>query len=370
MTGRGHSAVVVTGRAALLEVSHEVERLLDDAGVPVTAQWWWLRDWLDCHLDWNPWTVLLRDLQGGLAGVALLAERGRVVVDEIVALGYGQSDYHRLVSREPSCSEALGEAVAGALQERRRPWRLYLNELPDGDVAGAALARSLRSAEIEAGAGAAVIDVTGGLTSADLRPNARKRVRRARNHLARDGRTVRVERTRDADTIVAHLPFVEAVHRRRDRAVRGYSDLDDPAYLAFWHRIIASAAARGVAELSVLSVDDRLGAYLVAFLDGSSYRVWDCRLDPEFGDYGLGHIIRDEVLDALAAEGGWTEFDWMRGVEEYKLRTATAVIPSLTVRAWSTPVLRAAEQFLRAARSRLRARGRRADQPSTEGLDS
>jgi hypothetical protein len=343
---------VLRGADEIEAVAKEVEGLA--VAAPVTAQWWWLRTWMACHRSWQPWGLLLREPTGEATGVALLAERRRLGVDEIVALGYGQSDYQRLLVRGPANAPTLGRALASALSRRRRPWRLYLNELPGDDATARVLAATLPHAVVEPGAGAAVIDVGGGLTSAMLRPNARKRVRRARNHLARDNRLVAVERLRGADDIGAVLPSIETVHVSRDHALRGTSDLDDAEHRAFWYAVIEEAARRDAAEVTTLTVDGRLGAHLVAFRDGSSYRVWDCRLLPEFEDYGLGHVIRDEVLDALAAEGGWTEFDWMRGVEEYKLRTATRVVEACTVRAWSSGWLAVTERGAKAARRRWR----------------
>ena len=344
---------VLRGAAEIEAVASDIEQLAT-AAVPVTAQWWWLRTWMACHGSWRPWAVLAREPHGEATGVALLAERRRLGVDEVVALGYGQSDYQRLLLRGPEDAQTLGRALATVLAARRRPWRLYLNELPVNDPTARVLATMLPHSVVEPGAGAAVIDIGSGLTSAMLRPNARKRVRRARNHLARDNRLVAVERMRGAADIAGVLPAIEMVHVSRDHALRGTSDLDDPEHRAFWYAVIAEAARRNAAEVTTLTVDGRLGAHLVAFRDGSSYRVWDCRLLPEFEEYGLGHIIRDEVLDALASEGGWTEFDWMRGVEEYKLRTATRVVDACTVRAWSSGWLAVTERWAKAARRRWR----------------
>jgi len=62
----------------------------------------------------------------------------------------------------------------------------------------------------------------------------------------------------------------------------------------------------------------------------------------------LRHVVQDQQYDAL---------DWMRGEEPYKLQSATEVVPTVVLRAWSTPVLRPtdalAERGVDSARSLL-----------------
>jgi CelD/BcsL family acetyltransferase involved in cellulose biosynthesis len=200
-----------------------------------------------------------------------------------------------------------------------------------------------------------VIDLFPGYDpTTQLRPNARKLVRKGRNRLARHGRALRVDVATTPADVLQLLPEVERAHRERDRRRRGHSDLDRPEFRAFWHAIIAEAATRGLVEITTLRVDDQLGAHLVAFADGPAYRAWDLRISPGFDFYNLGHVIRDEVLLRIGASGRFQLFDWMRGVEDYKLHTATRVIPSETLVGWSATSLRRAEIAARRADGALR----------------
>lgn len=344
---------IVEGLPELSEQGPALSRLLIASGAPITAQWWWLERWAATHPGWRPRGLLVPDGGGELAAAALLAHRRRGVLTEVMPLGFGQSDYSWLPALDSSASTALAHALADSLTAIRGPWRLYLNELPRGDPVAEKLRALLALSSEEPGAGAAVIDLHPGFDpGSDLRASARRPARAGRNRIASDGRQLTVVNCADPQRIAALLPEIERVHRSRDRLLRGRSDLDDPSHRSFFYSIISTAAARGVADVTVLVIDGQIGAHLVGFVDGEVLRVWDTRLAPGYERYNLGHLIRDEVLTRLVATGRFTKFDWMRGTEDFKLRTASSVVATSTLRAWSSASVAFGERVVRSGRHR------------------
>jgi hypothetical protein len=104
--------------------------------------------------------------------------------------------------------------------------------------------------------------------------------------------------------------------------------------------VILEHAARGQVELTTLRLRGELAAYVLCFLDGGAYRMWNCRLAPAWSRYGAGRIANDAALERALADAGATEFDWMRGAEPYKLGLSNHVEHALDLRAWSSPALR------------------------------
>jgi Acetyltransferase (GNAT) domain len=345
--------IIVTGLPELDLHADQVDVLLQRTGAPVTAQWWWMRIWAATHPTWQPLAVLVGGGTGGLTAAALLARRHRGPVVEVVALGGAQSDYPWLPAVTPRDAEELAMGVRRALG--RRPWRLRIDDLPEGDSSLSALLRILPVARVIPGAGAPVVDLTTGPAVADsLRHQARKSVRQGRNRLRTDGCSVQTLSTSDPAQVTALLPRLEAVHRARDRAARGATDLDAPDNRAFWHAVLSEAARRGALEITVMSVNGVIAGYMIALLDGGVYRSWDNRLVEEFGRYGIGHLVRDEVFRRISSDDRWTQFDWMIGTEPYKLTTANRVVPTQRMQAWSSPWLEHAEQLAKRQQERLR----------------
>jgi CelD/BcsL family acetyltransferase involved in cellulose biosynthesis len=77
-------------------------------------------------------------------------------------------------------------------------------------------------------------------------------------------------------------------------------------------------------ELATLRVDGRLAAYVVALVDGSSYRVLDGRCDSRFAEFSPGRLLEAAALERALADERFTELDWMSGVSPEKLLTENA----------------------------------------------
>lgn len=344
---------VACGLGALDVVRDDLGVLLDDLDAPVCAQPLWLTTWARAYRSYTPWVFTLRR-EGELAAAGLLAERRRAGHREIVGLGHGASDYARLPARSEEDAEALAAAIADWLGGRRGPWRFRFEQLPDGDPVAAGLARRLREAVLEDGDPSPRLLLHDDRTLEQVMSSkTRQSLRTARNRLGRleEGFSVRADRGSGA---TACLGDVERVHRLRDEALGRASDLDDPERLEFWRSLITAYAGRGAVEVGRLLIGSEMAAYSVAFLDRGSYRLWDTRIDPGRAFVSPGRVLLADLIERLRAEGAWSEFDYMRGEEDYKRRMSDDVVPAQNVRAWSSGGLRRLEDTFRGARRRLR----------------
>jgi CelD/BcsL family acetyltransferase involved in cellulose biosynthesis len=340
-------------RSALDELGPELDSLLVDVGAPICARRLWLTVWADSFVEYTPWTFWVRE-RGELVAVGLLAVRARAGHHEIVGLGHGPSDYARLPARSPEAAQRLAETLAEALRRRRRPWRLRIDGLPPADPVATRLAEQLRHATVVRGEGAPHLLLRAERpVEAVMKAKDRHSLHARRRRLSKleCGYSLRTERGVEACT---NLEDVERVHQLREHAVRRTSDLDKTSARNFWRDVLAAYGALGEVEVSRLVIGTDLAAYSIGLLDGRSWRLWDTRFNPAYRSVAPGRVLITDVMERLQAEGGWDEFDYMRGEEDYKRRLSDGVVPAEHLRAWSSAGLRRLEQVFRAGRSRLR----------------
>jgi CelD/BcsL family acetyltransferase involved in cellulose biosynthesis len=340
------STAVLHGLTALEPWIPELTRLAQDEGAPLTAGVPWLTAWARAHPSWQPLSVLRVASDGRLVASALLATRFRGPVRQIVALGYGQSDYARFLGSAEE-AEGLAIALAGLLDGFRSPWLLRLDQFPAADRGLTELAGRLSAVTLGPGDASPMIELAGFDPARDVSKSARQSGRTGRNRAAADGLELTIDRARDPEQIRGLLPALEELHASRDRALGRRSDLEKPEPLAFWRLLLPEAAGRGEVEVVVLRLAGRPVCHLIALLDGPFYRVWDFRIAPGSERYNPGHVLRDDVLRGVVADPRWEAVDWMRGEEPYKKASSTTVVSSSSLHAWSSPGLRRLERLAR-----------------------
>ncbi len=340
-----------TDRSILDRLGIELDSLLHELHAPICARRLWLTTWLEAHREFNPWVVSVRN-GGSLVAVAMFATRRRAGHREIVALGHGSSDYARLPAGSDAAAAVLADSVVSTLRSRHWAWRLRFDQIPVDDPVATALAARLAHAVVETG------DPAPRLLLQPDRPletvmsaKTRQSLRTARNRLERleEGYEVWTER---GPGVCAELDDVERVHRLRDHALGRRSDLDDPARHRFWQEVLSAYGKRSEVEIARLTIGSELAAYSVSFLDGSSYRLWDTRIDPARSFVSPGRVLLADLIERLRIEGAWTEFDFMRGEEDYKRRMSDDLVPTANLRAWSSSALRGLEHGFRSLRGR------------------
>lgn len=342
---------LVDGPDALERCGPAFDLLCDRTGVPVTSRRLWLQTWADCYAPWTPWLVLVwRGRE--LAAAAPLARRRRVGLLHVVGLGNGPSDDLRLPALDSEAARTLADAVHDALN-RQAPWLLRLEQIPPDDPVVAALRARLPLDRLEPGEGMPRVRIVDRDPTAYLSKNTKKALAKIRNRLQRSGLEPETRWTSDVEQIRAVLPELQAVHRARDEQLGRRSDHDDARAARFHEQVIVRHAARGEVELLTLRLAGELAAYVCAFADGAALRSWDNRLAPAWSDFSAGRLANTEALRHAVTSSRYDELDWMQGEEPYKLQSATEIVPTANLVAWSSlPVQagHAAVQRLRASK--------------------
>ena len=330
----------ITGANLLDRLGPSLDELHAATATPVTARRPWLSAWTRCHPQYEPLALLERDSCGRLDAVALLGARKTRLVTDFVALGHGTSDQVRLPARDAGAAARLARAVCAHLLSLRVPWRLLVRHLPAGDPVAAAIASTLPCAELVGGDASPTLRFDASRSLRDhVSRNHRQQVRRMLNRMRRDGLVPDIEHLRDPDQIASILPQVEEVCRRRDLHLRGRSALDRNGSCAFFEQVILDHASRGEVELTTLRLAGRLAAYVLCFVDDGVYRMWSCRLHPQWSRYGPGRVANNSALERALTDPAGREFDWMRGEEPYKTSMSNHVERAQDLLAWSAPAL-------------------------------
>jgi CelD/BcsL family acetyltransferase involved in cellulose biosynthesis len=116
--------------------------------------------------------------------------------------------------------------------------------------------------------------------------------------------------------------------------------MDDRYRGPFFREVVVNHAERDEVELTTLRLNGDLAAYVLCFRDRGAYRMWSCRVSPEWRRYGAGRLANDEALANALADENCVEFDWMRGDEGYKWSLANHVELATDLMAWSSPAVR------------------------------
>lgn len=328
---------VLSGADVLDDLGDAVDELHSAVRTPLMARRPWLDAWIASYRDYRP-VVVTVGADGGLVAAALLAERdGRI--RQFVALGHGPSDAVWLPARDHAAANALAMAVTDHLSQLPGPWRLTLRHLPARDQVATALAARLPRATIVPGAVSPALQVRQSRNLRDyVSRNHHQQGRRLRNRMLRDGLDPVIAHLRETDEVLAVLPEVVEVCRARDRELGRRSAMDDPAAGPFFRRVVEAHASRRLVVLTTLRIDGALASYVLSFVDGTAFRMWNSRFHPHWSRYGAGHIAHDAAVE-YALANGCEVFDWGRGEEPYKSSLSNVRVRAQDLYAWSGPLV-------------------------------
>jgi hypothetical protein len=144
--------------------------------------------------------------------------------------------------------------------------------------------------------------------------NMRKQLKRSRTKIDAELPGWTIDFVRGTDGIMALLPEIEETHIGRDHERRQESDLDNALSRRFWQETVVTHTYTDELELAVLMVHGTVAAYVLALVDGSSYRVFDGRMNGQFAKYSPGRILEAACLERALNDKHFTVFDWMTGV--------------------------------------------------------
>jgi len=233
-------------------------------------------------------------------------------------------DTWEVIARSPRAGRALAAELAEQIGGLEPPWTLELTGLRDADVTIEVIAERLPHAHLLAAASVPRVRLTGGTgVPRLLRKSVREGLVRSERRIARDGLRAEVCFERRPAQLLKMQAEIEVAHRARDHDAGRVSDLDDDAGCRFWRSAYHYHAERGELEVATLRLDAQLAAYVVAFLDGPAYRVFDGRFVPAYRRYSPGRRLEVAVLERAFRDGSVRELDWMSSVAPEQLIAST-----------------------------------------------
>jgi CelD/BcsL family acetyltransferase involved in cellulose biosynthesis len=327
----------VLGAGALEALGDRLDELHAATDVPITARRPWLEAWVRSYREYEPWAVVVEAPGGRLEAAALLARRGLGPMMEIVALGEGPSDYTRLPARSHAAAAALARSLVDRLSRLHRAWRLTVHFLPEGDAVASQLAALLSWARLVPGDEAPKLRFQADRRlKAHLSRSVLQRERTAWNRFQRVGLEPALVRLESPNDIRQVLDEMELVRRRRDARLGRRTLIDRRPGRSFWRNTLIQLAGLGAVQVFGLRVGGELAAYSVCFSDGESFRFWDGRVDPNWETFSAGFLVILASLRWALGDSRISEYDWMRGVEGYKLQMSTDVVPTQNLVAYSS----------------------------------
>jgi diguanylate cyclase len=319
-------AQVLVGAAAFDDIVADIGVLHSDLATPITARSRWMQTWAMTKPEWEPMVFVVRDPRTGrIDAASMLANRYHGGLREYVAMGHDSSGTTHFAARSVRAGRYLAKAIVEHITERDEPWRMHLQQMPDGEPVARLLAQQLPNAELVADQWVPKVRFGENPNIEQfLSRNMRRQLRKAENRLAEDGHSTTLQIERTEYEIVTLLPQLESIHLERDHATRDASDLDDAAARTLWRNLVFAHAAAGRVEIGCLRIDGQIAAYVIAMIDDHAYRVFDGHFDSRFARYSPGRLVETAMLERAIADARFDELDWMAGVAAEKILTANA----------------------------------------------
>ncbi|PTL77804.1 GNAT family N-acetyltransferase [Vitiosangium sp. GDMCC 1.1324] len=309
------------------QVLRDEWRSLSEAGrARVFNTWEWLFGW-HLHLGRQRRLFLLtvRDEAGVLAGVLPLSIEeqrwggGRLRWLRFLGDDGVGSDYLDAILR-PGDEAGIMGALAEALAATWREWDvLELSDMEEASPSVALLGAHCQSRGWN-------LESTGRnrcpyetFESGESFDTFLSRVARADNFLRRRRWLERqkgfaLTKAEKPEELARALPEFFRLHALR---WGGRSALDAPDVQTFHQAVVPLLAEAGRVRLYLLSVEGRAVASVYALLHGRTFSYYNAGYDPEWKARSVGLVLVGETFrDALAE--GFSEYDFLRGVEAYK----------------------------------------------------
>jgi hypothetical protein len=314
--------VAVKTADSLVLAAPSLHELHTATRTPLTARMpWWLAA-VRSNGHGMPMLFTAGSRNGPLDAAGLLFRAGR----RLTSPRPGSDDVWTIAARTP----AALRNVAAQIADTATGLHLQITGLRDGDPAIEALAAELPNSRIVPASPVPEIGlVPPGGRAADARKLVRRSVLRglekSDSRLAAANVRPRVVFEHDPARLLALRDRICTVHRDRDHAARGSSDLDTLQGAEFWDAVYVSHALGGELELALLYLGDRLAAYVVGLVDRltESYGIWDGRMSPGYQEYAPGRRLETAVLQRVLADPSLRQLDWMSSVAPEKLIAAT-----------------------------------------------
>jgi CelD/BcsL family acetyltransferase involved in cellulose biosynthesis len=331
----------IATRADLSRLRAPLDILLERVDAPPATRSETIEPWFAQHLQVEPWGVLITRQREPVAG-AVFARSRRLGIERLETAGY-RGSAQGLPAIDSDAADLLAVALAQALGELRRPWSLYVANLPFGDPTLAALVRHLRLAVVwRTAPRARVCFVPGDPITSYLTRNTRSAVAKALNRIVRSGHRYDLKWTVDPDVIDHAIDEMIDIHRRRSLQQFGASPLEDSGMAALFGTTVRAHARAGRVRLLTLRIDGALAAFALCELTAGILWVDTNRAAPEWLAFSPGTVVNAEILRIAHGDPAIECVDWGGSVQRYKLSGQPTLMRLQCLQAWSSWAVRAA----------------------------
>ncbi len=135
----------------------------------------------------------------------------------------------------------------------------------------------------------------------------------------------------NAYTFKEALDTLFELHGKRQDYKLGQSLFDIQSNRDFFHELALAFIKPGWIDISALKIKDRVISIAFAFRHKEIFYYWVPAFDTEFIKYSLSKVHIQNLLKSCF-EQNYTEFDFMRGDEEYKFKWTNAIHKSYEVK--------------------------------------
>lgn len=304
--------------------------------------------WMETHLDFEPWGVLI-ERNGEVVAATILTRYRHLGLWRIGKPG-GTHDPVRFGALDDDAALKLARAIYGTLQTFGGPWRLEVTDLPFPDPVASHLQSICPHSHIQRTSSIPCLRFAPDTPlSKYLSSNTRSAVAKARNRILRDGIQMVQEWTRDIGQIHNFLPQILDIYRCRDYQLYGNCLIDNPMAESFFIKFVTEHASQGLVDLLTIHLDGELAAFALCLMDNNEHWVLVNRVSPSWLRYSPGTIANAEVVRHAFEDIESCGVNWGGAPQRYKLSGNVILMPRQTLRAWSSGVVRILLQI----RSRL-----------------
>jgi CelD/BcsL family acetyltransferase involved in cellulose biosynthesis len=304
-----------------LALEESWNNVLDKCDHSVFSTWYWLSKWWKHFGNDKRLVLLLAEENNEIRGIApLMYSVHRIFgfrIGKIEFIGTPSSDYNNFILRKKS--EECIKLFINYLYKLPEKWEIVeLTEIPENTESLQFLGRTTKRLEPINVCPYINLPKSRELFLSQLSRNQRKYLRK---NLKRLEETFTVE-FRDCSEVESYTEAMEwliELHQRRMKSKGLTGVFADPRVRNFSFDIAESFSQKGWLGLFLLKLSSKSVASLLGFKYGSKFYAYITGFDPEYSAYGVGNLIFFYAI-ARCIQEGLTEFDFLRGEEEYKYR--------------------------------------------------
>lgn len=325
-------------------LEHEWKRLFDESGCPNPfLSWEWHQSWVESQRGRiRPLVAVERFPDGRLAAVLPLQEvRHRGLQQwELLSQGSGADELDCLV--HPQAPTALPQRMVDTVLALR--WQICRWEAISlhGHLAAALRQRASNhpgSLVIEAGETLPFLPLPARFDDllAQHSANFRSEVRRRRRNLERHGGPVRLHVATSAEEIATALHLLFTLHNQRRQQKQDTGIFEEESLRHFHRQVTLRLAGKRWARIYVLQVNGIPIATLYGFETRQRFYYFQSGWNPQWSRLSPGTVLLSMVVEDCIGRG-LRQFEFLRGVEEYKTRWTDKARPTLNIlaaRGWT-----------------------------------